>query len=160
MFLAVSCCWLFLRGKRVLVFRGHKDNRQIMGKYFSEIIFFNELAMFVAKVKFFWGEFLFSCSEGQVNTHTQKKNWNFAIKPRKQRNKLIFVVDLYCKILKLLYLIWGFFFFFNRLLIFYWFIDISSPLHESCKTEARSLECPCADLAGFLFSPPIERDMI
>ena len=25
-----------------------------MGKYFSEIIFFNELAMFVAKVKFFF----------------------------------------------------------------------------------------------------------
>lgn len=77
-----------------------------MGKYFSEIIFFNELAMFVAKVKFFLRRiFLFSCSEGQVNTYTQKKNWNFAIKPRKQRNKLIFVVDLYCKILKLLYLI-------------------------------------------------------
>ena len=48
-----------------------------MGKYFSEIIFFNELAMFVAKVKFFLGEFLFSCSEGQVNTHTHKRKFGF-----------------------------------------------------------------------------------
>ena len=53
MFLAVRCLLIISPWKKSSLFRGYKDNRQIMGKYFSEIIFFNELAMFVAKVKFF-----------------------------------------------------------------------------------------------------------